>query len=101
MRADRSGPLRPGSARAIEAPPRSPDLPALATVATFIAMRPAWAARDPFPVPADLFEAAELEMRQQMKARGFPLPLSGELAHAGVRHFMLGGVPVVIGAANG
>jgi len=102
MRADRSGPLRLGERQPVEPPKPLADLPALATIAAFIAKRPAWAASDPFPVPADLYEAAETEMRQRMKQRGFALPASGELARDGVRHFMLNGVAIVVEArANG
>src|SRR5690348_13750523 len=95
---DRSGPLRLGALRPAERRAAVADLPALATIRAFMAQRPAWAASDPFPVSSEMFTVAESEMREQMKRRGFPLPLSGDLARDGVRHFLLHGVPIVMEA---
>lgn len=95
MRADRSGPLRHGVRREIEEQKPRVELPAIAVITQFIAKRPVWAARQPFPVPSEIYEAGEKEMRDHMKKRGFPLPTSKELENDGVRNFMLLGTPVV------
>lgn len=99
MRADRSGPLRLGDIVKIDPPTPIATLPAIAMISAFLAKRPAWAQRDPFSIPRDLFEDGEAEMRQHMKKRGFALPVSAELARDGVRNFMINGVAIVIEGA--
>src|SRR5262249_16406099 len=97
MRVDRSGPLREGKRVQAEHPQPVP-LPALAVVISFMNHRHIWANKAPFPVPSELYEAAETEMRDVMKKRGFAIPMDGELARDNVRHFMLNGTPVVMKA---
>lgn len=103
-RVDRSGPLpsRPwwqGASREsnIKHIVKS-ELPALAVIIAFMAKRPAWEEKEPFEVPDELYERGEMEMRDHMKKRGFPLPIDKNLDRP---NFMVLGTPVVATAANG
>lgn len=95
-RVDRSGPLRHGMQRDVDPAKAMVDLPALAVIMRYVAQRPFWAAKQPFPVPAELYDAGEQEMRELMKKRGFPLAVCKELDRDGVKNFMVLGTPVVI-----
>ena len=97
MRVDRSGPLRLGRIAPAEPPPKpTVELPALAIVMAHMAKRARWLDKEVFPVPADLYEAAEIEMRDLMKRRGFAVATDITLARDGIRNFLLLGTPVVI-----
>lgn len=99
IRVDRSGPLREGGSQpAIAIPPHVP-LPALALIIAYMAKRPAWADREPFKVPAELYADGEAEMREHMRKRGFAMPIDKNLEQDGIANFMLLGTAVV--SANG
>lgn len=86
------------SATARQAPPQAPTaapaLPALETIAKFLRERPAWRANDPFEVPSELFLAGRAEMKERMKSRGFPLPVSESCPY---ENFLLLGKIIVQG----
>jgi hypothetical protein len=67
----------------------------LAIIVKFLSRRPAWEARESFPVPAELYDAAAKEIDALMKKRGFPRPVEHELKTAGIEHFVLLGTPIV------
>lgn len=102
-RADRSGPL--ASRAWWQAAAREPnikqvaksDLPALAVIIAFMAKRPAYEDKEPFAVPLELYQRGEVEMREQMKKRGFPVPIDKNLDR---QHFLVLGTPVVARAAT-
>lgn len=96
-RIDRSGvtPSRPwwaGSEQEPPAPVPPVELPALAIIMRFMAKRPSWEDKQPFAVPDDLYERGLEEMREQMKKRGFAVPIDKNMR---VPHFLVLGTPVV------
>lgn len=70
-------------------------VPAVAVIVAELRKRPAWQEREPFPVPAELYEAASAEMAAVMKKRGFPLPVSKPLKASGVENFLILGTPII------
>ena len=101
MRVDRSGPLRLGRIAPAELPPKpTVELPALAIVMTHMGKRAPWLDKEVFPVPAELYEAAEIEMRDLMKRRGFAVAADINLTRDGIRNFLLLGTPVVMDEAK-
>lgn len=72
----------------------SAAMPAIETITRFLSERPAWLLNEYFEVPADLFVAGRTEMKDHMKRRGFPLPVSADCPF---ENFMLFGKVIVQG----
>lgn len=96
IRADRSGPLRLGAVNPVDPPKPFAEMPAIAVIMAYLVKRSPAFGHQPFPVPEELFTAAEGEMKANMQKRGFPLPVSKDLERDGVRNFMLLGTPIVV-----
>ena len=71
------------------------EMPDLAEVANMAFSRSRAISDLPLAVPAGLYEAARGQLENQMRNRGFPVPLAGELAKKRIEHFMLNGTVVV------
>jgi hypothetical protein len=65
---------------------------ALALITAYICKRFYWEHGEPFPVPAQIYEAGKAEMVVNMKKRGYPIPRQPALD---CEHFLLFGTPIV------
>ena len=71
--------------------------PALSEVYRLEVERPAWDRGTALAVDPLLWRQAHDELRDVLASRGWPVSTSAELARKHVTHFLLYGVPIVMG----